>query len=165
MGSSKKTGRLYSFYKADPPAATIIFDLEDEYTENPNQVSIDWVGSTYVALEPFASLIDKLITSREPIYETAFSEDDGYLLSFAKPIFDEKLEYFSEIVANAISRRGICSRESWSKINAKSNIFILVTIFNTYSNISLMEEHTAYRFALALFIRPQSSRESNGTNI
>lgn len=84
---------VYSFYKADPPAATIIFDLEDEFTDHPNQVSIDWVGSTYIALEPFASLIDELITGKESIYEAAYSEDDGYLLSFAKPILDENGKY------------------------------------------------------------------------
>ena len=84
---------VYSFYRAEEPSATIIFDLEDEYTETPNQVSIDWVGSTYVALEPFASLIDDLLESKEPIFETAYSEDDGYLLSFAKPIFDADGNY------------------------------------------------------------------------
>ena len=84
---------VYRFYEADPPAATIIIDLEDEFTDTPNQVSIDWVGSTYIALEPFASLIGDLINSKEPIFETAFSEDDGYLLSFAKPILDEKGDY------------------------------------------------------------------------
>ena len=59
---------VYSFYEADPPAATIIIDLEDEYTDNPNQVSIDWVGSTYIALEPFASLIGDLIHGKESIF-------------------------------------------------------------------------------------------------
>ena len=86
---------VYSFYEADPPAATIIIDLEDEFTDTPNQVSIDWVGSTYVALEPFASLINDLINSKESIFETAFSEDDGYLLSFAKPILDEDGNYLA----------------------------------------------------------------------
>ncbi|MCR5788714.1 MAG: hypothetical protein K6G83_02395 [Lachnospiraceae bacterium] len=84
---------VYSFYEADPPAATIIIDLEDEFTDHPNQVSIDWVGSTYIALEPFASLVSDLIHSKEPIFETAFSEDDGYLLSFAKPILDSQGNY------------------------------------------------------------------------
>jgi len=86
---------VYSFYEADPPAATIIIDLEDEFTDTPNQVSIDWVGSTYIALEPFASLVSDLINSKEPIFETAFSEDDGYLLSFAKPILDEDGNYLA----------------------------------------------------------------------
>ena len=107
---------VYSFYKADPPAATIIFDLEDEYTENPNQVSIDWVGSTYIALEPFASLIDELLTSKEPIYETAYSEDDGYLLSFAKPIFDENGKY----VASA------CVDFSMEEMHRQNIRFILI---------------------------------------
>ncbi|MBR5896521.1 MAG: diguanylate cyclase [Lachnospiraceae bacterium] len=84
---------VYSFYRAEEPSATIIIDLEDEYTEEPNQVSIDWVGSTYVALEPFASLIEELLTSKEPIFETAFDEEDGYLLSYAKPILDADGNY------------------------------------------------------------------------
>ncbi len=84
---------VYQFYKADVPAATIIIDLEDEYTEEPNQVSIDWVGSTYIALEPFASLIDDILTSKEPIFKAAYSDEDGYLLSYVKPIFDEDGNY------------------------------------------------------------------------
>lgn len=86
---------VYSFYKDEVPSGTIIFDLEDEYTENPNQDSIDWVGSTYIILEPFASLIDELIGSKEPVFDTAFSEEDGYLLSFAKPIFDAEGNYLA----------------------------------------------------------------------
>ena len=84
---------VYSFYRGEVPSATIIIDLEDEFTDHPNQVSIDWVGSTYIALEPFASLIDKLIEGKEPIYEAAYSEDDGYLLSYTKPILDKDGKY------------------------------------------------------------------------
>ena len=108
---------IYRFYDADPPAATIIFDLEDEYTETPDQVSIDWVGSTYVALEPFASLINDLISSKEPIFETAFSAEDGYLLSYAKPIFDESGNY----VASA------CVDFSMEEMH-KQNIGFIVTL-------------------------------------
>ncbi|MBR5965172.1 MAG: diguanylate cyclase [Treponema sp.] len=86
---------VYRFYKDEhgQPMGKIIIDLEDEYTDTPNQVSIDWVGSLYDVLEPFASKIDELITSREPVYDTAFSQDDGYLLSFAKPFFDKDGNY------------------------------------------------------------------------
>ena len=84
---------VYYLYKGDVPSGTIIFDLEDAYTDDPTQESIDWVGSTYIMLEPFASRIDELISSDEPVFETAFSEDDGYLLSFAKPIFDADGNY------------------------------------------------------------------------
>ena len=85
---------VYRFYKeGNEPAGTIIIDLEDEYTDTPNQVSIDWVGGKYEVLEPFASKIDELIGSPDPVYETAFSEEDGYLLSFAKPIFNKEGKY------------------------------------------------------------------------
>ena len=86
---------VYRFHKGDngEPLGTIIIDLEDEYTDTPNQVSIDWVGGEYDVLEPFASRIDDLMGSPEPVFETAYSEDDGHLLSFAKPIFDKDGNY------------------------------------------------------------------------
>ena len=86
---------VYRFHKGDngEPLGTIIFDLEDEYTDNPNQVSIDWVGTEYEVLEPFASRIDDLMGSSEPVFATAYSEDDGHLLSLAKPIFDKDGNY------------------------------------------------------------------------
>ena len=47
---------VYRFYKeGDAAYGTIIIDLEEEYTDHPNQASIDWVGGTYDVLEPFAS--------------------------------------------------------------------------------------------------------------
>ena len=79
---------VYRLYKADVPSGTVIFDLEDEYVEPASQESRDWVGSTYIILEPFASLIDELLGSKDPVFETAYSGDDGYLLSYAKPICD-----------------------------------------------------------------------------
>lgn len=84
---------VYTFYKGDVPSGTIIIDLEDEYVYPPNQDTLDWVGTTYVILEPFASMIDQLIGSSEPAFDTAYSEDDGYLLSYAKPIFDSEGNY------------------------------------------------------------------------
>ena len=58
---------VYYLYKADVPSGTIIIDLEDAYTDNPSQESIDWVGSTYIILEPFASKIDELTSSSDPV--------------------------------------------------------------------------------------------------
>ncbi len=88
---------VYRLYKDEDgvPSGTIIIDLEDEYTDTPNQASIDWVGGKYIILEPFASKIDELITSKDPVFETAFSGEDGYLLSFAKPFFDENGNYIA----------------------------------------------------------------------
>ena len=87
---------VYRFYKdGDVPSGTIIFDLDEEYPEEPDilQENIDLVGTTYIVLEPFASRIDEMIGSPDPIFETAYSDEDGYLLSFAKPIFDENGKY------------------------------------------------------------------------
>ena len=86
---------VYRLYKDESNAAkgTIIIDLEDEYTDTPNQASIDWVGGIYDLQEPFASNIDDLISKKESVYKAAFSEEDGYLLSFAKPIFDKNGNY------------------------------------------------------------------------
>ena len=86
---------VYRFYVDSDgvPSGTIIIDLDEEFQDPPSQTSIEWVGGTYVVLEPFASKIAELMESREPVFETAFSESDGYLLSFAKPIFDENGNY------------------------------------------------------------------------
>ena len=86
---------IYSYYKGDVPSATRIIDLEEEYTENPNQDSIDWVGSTYTVAEPFASRIDEILTGSEPVFETVHDGEDGYLLSFAKSFFDEDGNYIA----------------------------------------------------------------------
>ncbi|MCR5143038.1 MAG: GGDEF domain-containing protein [Ruminococcus sp.] len=87
---------VYRFYKdGDTPTGTIIFDLDEEYPQDDAalQESIDLVGTKYIVLEPFASRIDEMTESHEPIFDTAYSEEDGYLLSFAKPIFDEDGNY------------------------------------------------------------------------
>ena len=108
---------IYRFYKDEKgnPLGTIIFDLEDEYTDTPNQVSIDWVGSLYEVLEPFASKIDELTGNAEPVFETAFSKEDGYLLSMAKPIFDDRGNY----VASA------CVDFSMQQMYVKNILFII----------------------------------------
>ena len=91
----REENRMIEEYRrmADGVTNLMIEAYDPEKTDHPNQVSIDWVGSTYIALEPFASLVNELIHSKEPIFETAFSEDDGYLLSFAKPILDKDGNY------------------------------------------------------------------------
>ncbi len=54
---------VYRFYKdGDVPSGTIIFDLDEQYPEDPEslQENIDLVGTTYIVLEPFASRIDEM---------------------------------------------------------------------------------------------------------
>ena len=84
---------IYRFYESDPAEATIIIDLDEEYTDPPLQSSVEEVGTVYTALEPFASLLEELLHSREPLFETVYTREDGYLLSFAKPILDADGNY------------------------------------------------------------------------
>ena len=110
---------VYRFYKdGDVPSGTIIFDLDEKYPDTPEslQENIDLVGTTYVVLEPFASRIDEMIGSPEPIFETAYSDEDGYLLSFAKPIFDENGNY----VASA------CVDFSMQELHSQNINFIII---------------------------------------
>ena len=110
---------VYRFYKdGDVPSGTIIIDLDEEYPEDEEtlQESIDLVGTTYIVLEPFASRIDEMISSPDPIFETAYSEEDGYLLSFAKPIFDSEGNY----IASA------CVDFSMQELHGQNIYFILI---------------------------------------
>ena len=119
---------IYRFYKDEngKPCGTIIFDLEDEYTDTPNQVSIDWVGGLYEVLEPFASRIDEMLESSEPVYETAFSPEDGYLLSLAKPIFDENGNYIASACVDFSME--VLHRQNIRFIMILSFILVLVII-------------------------------------
>ena len=67
-------------------------------------------------MDPFASNIDALIHSNEPVLATAFSEDDGYLLSYAKPIYDSSGNY----VASA------CVDFSMDKLHDQNIRFVMV---------------------------------------
>lgn len=133
---------VYSFYKGDVPSATIIIDLEDEFTDHPNQVSIDWVGSTYIAIEPFASLIDELIEGKEPIYRAAYSEDDGYLLSYTKPILDKDGNYVATACVDFSMGKMIKQNIKFILtlgvilIIAGCSILVLLTVFEIKKNIT-----------------------------
>lgn len=110
---------VYHMYDGEVPSGTVIFDLENNYTGTPSQAALDEVGSTYIILEPFASRIDDLTGSSEPIFETAFAGDDGYLLSFARPVFDSNGNY----VASA------CVDFSMERMHRQNLSFILVLGF------------------------------------
>ncbi len=84
---------VYRFEHADPPEATVIIDLDEEYTDDPPQDSIDWIGDTYVADEPFASEIDIMLNSSQPVVHTVYTADDEYLLSYVRPVCDRNGNY------------------------------------------------------------------------
>lgn len=107
---------VYHMYDGEVPSGTVIFDLENDYTGTPSQAALDEVGSTYIILEPFASRIDELTGSSEPIFDTAFSQEDGYLLSYARPILDEDGNY----VASA------CVDFSMDRMHQQNLRFILI---------------------------------------
>lgn len=83
---------IYRFHD-DAPLGTVIIDLDEEYSDNPPQESVDWIGETYEVDEPFASEVDKMRWGNEPIYHTVHTSDNEYLLSYVKPIFDADGNY------------------------------------------------------------------------
>ena len=85
---------VYRFDSVDPPSATVIFDLDEEYTENPPQESIDWIGDTYTDVgAPFAEEIDIVMNGKHPVVHSLVTSDNEYLLSYVRPIFDKDGNY------------------------------------------------------------------------
>ncbi len=84
---------IYRFETVDPATATVIIDLDEEYTDDPPQESIDWIGDTYEVDEPFASEIETLISGSSPVYHTVRTQKGEYLLSYVRPILDENGNY------------------------------------------------------------------------
>ncbi|MBR1856867.1 MAG: hypothetical protein IJ803_07305 [Oribacterium sp.] len=54
-------------YKFDPvdPHATVIIDLDEEYTDDPPEESIEWIGDTYDVDPPFDSDIYLMTTGKQ----------------------------------------------------------------------------------------------------
>jgi len=84
---------VYRFEDPTSPTATVIIDLDQEYTDNPPQDSIDWIGDTYEVDEPFASELEAMISGKHPIVHTVHTQDNEYLLSFVRPILDSEGNY------------------------------------------------------------------------
>ena len=78
---------VYKFHEAAEPYGTVIFDLDQEYSENPPKESIDWIGDSYVLDEPFQKNIKDLIYGGESVYNIVYSFGGEYLFSYAKPVF------------------------------------------------------------------------------
>ena len=85
---------IYRFHDdGDKPLATVVIDLDEEYTETPTQENLEWVGSEYEVDEPFASEMDKIIHGREPVSHVVHTQDGEHLLSYVRPILDENGNY------------------------------------------------------------------------
>ncbi len=80
-------------YRITPNGATVVFDLDDEYSEIPTQESLDWIGSIYELDEPFASKVDLIMRGKEDLFYAVHTQDDEYLLSYVAPILDSKGNY------------------------------------------------------------------------
>ncbi|MCR4956106.1 MAG: GGDEF domain-containing protein [Lachnospiraceae bacterium] len=84
---------VYRFEKTDPALATVIIDLDEEYTDHPPQDSIDWIGETYTVDEPFASEMDTMLKGKDPVVHTVHTKDHQFLLSYVRPIVDKDGNY------------------------------------------------------------------------
>ncbi|MCR5666649.1 MAG: diguanylate cyclase [Eubacterium sp.] len=88
---------IYRFDQEDPPTATVVIDLDEEYTDNPPQDSIDWIGDTYEVDEPFASEIHTILNSADPVVHTVHTQDNEYLLSYVRPVLDDEGNYLCSV--------------------------------------------------------------------
>ncbi len=84
---------VYEFIDADQPYANVIIDLDEEYTEDPPQESIDWIGDTYVMDAPFDKDVKKIINEKKCVWHTVHTPDGEYLLSYVRPVFNEDGSY------------------------------------------------------------------------
>ena len=82
-------------YKFDPvdPHATVIIDLDEEYTDDPPEESIEWIGDTYDVDPPFDSDIYLMTTGKQAAVHNVKTEDGEYLLSYVRPILDKDGNY------------------------------------------------------------------------
>ena len=83
---------IYRF-DSDEPLATVVIDLDEEYSDTPPQESVDWIGETYEVDDPFASEITKISQGKEAVFHTVHTQDNEYLLSYVRPITDADGNY------------------------------------------------------------------------
>ena len=97
---------VYRFWEDDAVKATVIIDLDDEYTEDVPQDSIDWIGDTFVADEQFANDIDKMVIQNQPVWHVVRAREGEIgerLLSYVKPIQDENGNYVCCVCVDFLS--------------------------------------------------------------
>ena len=83
---------IYRF-DSDEPLATVVIDLDEEYSDTPPQESVDWIGETYEVDDPFASEVTKISQGKEAVFHTVHTQDNEYLLSYVRPITDADGNY------------------------------------------------------------------------
>ncbi len=83
---------IYRF-DSDEPLATVVIDLDEEYSDTPPQESVDWIGETYEVDGPFASEVTKISQGKEAVFHTVHTQDNEYLLSYVRPITDADGNY------------------------------------------------------------------------
>ena len=88
---------VYRFFDGEAPYATVVIDLDEEYTETPPQESIDWIGETYEVDDPFASNIQEMVTDKKVMYHDTHTQEDGWLFSYVKPVTNSKGEYVCSV--------------------------------------------------------------------
>ncbi len=82
--------------------AIVVVDLDEEYTKEVPQESIDWIGDIYNVDEAFANDYKNMVAKRQPVWHIVKSRaDDGEvgkrLLSYVKPMFDQEGNYICSV--------------------------------------------------------------------
>lgn len=95
---------VYRFSPEIDHAGEVIFDLDEEYTENPPKESIEWIGSMYELDEPFRSEWEKLYQDPDPIYHKVVTPDKEQLFSYVKPIYHNGKYTYSACVDFSITQ-------------------------------------------------------------
>ncbi len=127
---------VYKLFKDDVVKATVIMDLDEAYTEDVPQESIDWIGDTFIADEQFANDIDKLVTLHQPVWHIVHAREGEVgdrLLSYVKPVQDKDGHYVC-CVCVAFSLDGMYAKGLDFLIEIVIIIsviaFIIIIIFN-----------------------------------
>ena len=105
---------IYDFNIEEDKAARVIIDLDEEYTDNPPQDSIDWIGDIYKLDYPFTDDYTQLITENKPIYHAVHDLDGNYLFSYVKPLYKD-----NKYICSA------CVDFSMTELYHKNKLFIL----------------------------------------
>lgn len=72
----------------------VIVDLDEEYTEDVPQESIDWIGSLYILDAKTAENFETMTSGKESFWEiTTDGEGGARLLSYIRPILDSEGNY------------------------------------------------------------------------
>lgn len=111
---------VYRLYQDDDGVikGEVVMDLDDVYTDDVPQSSIDWIGDDYIIDDVFADDYENMVINKVPVWHivvpSAKDNTAGKLLSYIYPIVDKNGNY----VASA------CVDFSWSNIYGSGIDFI-----------------------------------------